>query len=339
MTRRKARDRSFTVMVIPHSESAPLIFRLSLRFIQVFCTVFVILVVAGIVFVANYNAVVAKADEVDDLRAINVEQKEQISELVAQIEALQVRVAELDALDQELRKMLNMDLGYGQTAGAVIAAASKSAVEAPGVGGRQVAQAVSPAGMEGNVAAAVDIPSQLLEQDPSLRDTVVLKAAIANIQEQLSLRKDSLAAVALALEDQLAFLMSRPTGWPVKGLITSRYGWRRSPYSWAREFHDGIDIGAPRGTPIQVTADGTVVFSGWKAGYGRIVIVRHGFGFETRYAHNSRNLVSVGQRVKRGEIIAYVGSSGRSTGPHVHYEVRRYGRLLNPRDFLAPPTD
>lgn len=129
-------------------------------------------------------------------------------------------------------------------------------------------------------------------------------------------------------------LAHTPSGWPVQGRITSRYGARRSPYGGRTEFHEGIDIGAPYGTAIRATGAGTVSYSGWRSGYGRIIVIQHGYGYQTVYAHNSKNKVSVGTAVERGDVIAYVGSSGRSTGPHLHYEVIYQGIEKNPANYL-----
>jgi murein DD-endopeptidase MepM/ murein hydrolase activator NlpD len=116
--------------------------------------------------------------------------------------------------------------------------------------------------------------------------------------------------------------------WPARGQLTSRFGWRR----WRH--HDGIDIAAPYGTPITAARDGMVVFSGWYHAYGRAIIIDHGEGLQTLYGHASRLLVRTGQRVTKGQIIAHVGSSGRSTGPHLHFEVRINGRPVNPIKYL-----
>jgi murein DD-endopeptidase MepM/ murein hydrolase activator NlpD len=122
-----------------------------------------------------------------------------------------------------------------------------------------------------------------------------------------------------------------PSGWPVRtGYITSNYGFRIHPTKGRRIFHQGVDFAAPRGTPIVAVADGLVVYSGRKNGYGRIVEVRHVDGLVTRYAHNQSNLVEEGQAVRKGQKIATVGASGTATGPHVHFEVLKNGDHLNP---------
>lgn len=124
-----------------------------------------------------------------------------------------------------------------------------------------------------------------------------------------------------------------PQGVPVDGHLSSGFGMRVHPRYGSKMFHSGIDLSAPRGTPIHATADGIVSFSGWSRGNGNIVVIEHGHGFSTVYAHNSKNLIQVGQTVKRGHKIAATGSTGVSTGPHVHYEVWKNGERVNPELF------
>lgn len=122
----------------------------------------------------------------------------------------------------------------------------------------------------------------------------------------------------------------------VSGWIVSGYGYRRDPFTGKLKFHEGVDISSNYQSPIFATANGRVVFAGWKEGYGLTVEIDHGNGFKTIYAHNSRLLVQVGQTVKRGETIALMGSTGRATGVHVHYEVRIFNKPLNPLNYIIP---
>ena len=115
--------------------------------------------------------------------------------------------------------------------------------------------------------------------------------------------------------------------------MASGYGWRVDPVYHIRRFHEGMDFSAPIGTDIYATGNGTVTYSGWKQGYGETVEIDHGFNYGTRYAHCSKRLVKVGQKVSRGEVIALVGNTGKSTGPHLHYEVHYLGRPIDPRNF------
>lgn len=130
-------------------------------------------------------------------------------------------------------------------------------------------------------------------------------------------------------------LAATPSIWPVSGAVTSGFGWRNSPWGDGRELHPGIDIAAGMGTPVVATADGEVEKAGWSGGYGNIVQINHGNGIETIYGHNSKIAVSAGQAVKKGQVVAYAGSTGRSTGPHVHYEVRVNGTAVDPIKFLV----
>lgn len=137
-------------------------------------------------------------------------------------------------------------------------------------------------------------------------------------------------------KELVSLVASTPSGWPVRGWITSDYGERISPFTGeVGTMHQGIDIANKLGTPIASSADGIVLYAGWRSGgYGKMVQVSHGFGYTTLYAHCSRLKVSPGQRVRRGDVIGYVGSSGNATGPHCHYEIRLYGVPVSPRPFL-----
>jgi len=163
-----------------------------------------------------------------------------------------------------------------------------------------------------------------------------------NVQAHLLLLQEELAIHREMVDNFMAhrarmdlYLNNFPTLWPTRGQVSSEFGWRGNPFGGGgSEHHDGIDIRAPQGTSIYATGGGTVIFSGWQSGYGYTVRINHGNGIVTLYAHNTVNLVSVGQEVSRGDIIARVGSTGRSTGFHVHYEVIVNGTPICPRPFM-----
>ena len=125
-----------------------------------------------------------------------------------------------------------------------------------------------------------------------------------------------------------------PSTWPTYGRILSRYGRRRHPLTRKWHYHKGIDIPSWNGAPIKATADGIVIYAGWANTFGNLVTIRHGMGYMTLYAHASRVLVKKGESVKKGQIIAQIGSSGLSTGPHIHYEINRWGKSVNPISYL-----
>jgi murein DD-endopeptidase MepM/ murein hydrolase activator NlpD len=125
-----------------------------------------------------------------------------------------------------------------------------------------------------------------------------------------------------------------PSIWPVFGNILSDFGWRIHPVTGVARLHKGVDIPSWTGAPIKSAADGLIVYAGWSSGFGNVVVIDHNFGFRTIYAHASRLLVARGDLVRKGQLIAQVGSTGLSTGPHVHYEVRRWKQPVQPRRYL-----
>lgn len=156
--------------------------------------------------------------------------------------------------------------------------------------------------------------------------------------QEITSRERSFRELKTLLEEKRSILVSTPTIWPVKGLVTAGYGYRQSPFTGQREMHEGLDVAAPHGSPILATADGVVSFSGPLSAFGNVVFINHGHGFTTFYAHSSSNRVKEGQQVRRGEVIAYVGTSGRTTGPHVHYEVQVNGTTVNPLKYIVDPS-
>ena len=157
-----------------------------------------------------------------------------------------------------------------------------------------------------------------------------LKARVAAMQKELK------GEIAPALERTLRREAAIPRGLPLraKTYLASGFGVRRSPFGGGYEFHDGVDLPAPYGTPIYATAPGRVVEAGWSPIFGRYVKLDHGFGYQTLYGHMSRIEVDAGQWVERGQEIGRVGSTGRSTGPHLHYSVFVQGRATDPRPYL-----
>lgn len=154
--------------------------------------------------------------------------------------------------------------------------------------------------------------------------------------------KEDLAADAARIKDEIRRLTVSSTGsnpgvlaWPVGGSVTSYFGWRTHPITGASRFHAGIDIGAGSGTPIGAAGSGTVILASWYGGYGNAIVIDHGGGLTTLYGHQSSLNVSAGQSVTTGQTIGYVGSTGFSTGPHLHFETRENGNPVNPLAYLG----
>jgi len=164
---------------------------------------------------------------------------------------------------------------------------------------------------------------------------VEFESALSKLSNDFLAQQDTFEALERLLTKQRLDAEITPSGWPVDGgWVSSPYGRRSDPINGKRTYHHGIDIAAKRYTPIHSVAAGIVSFSGRRTGYGHVVEVTHGKGYKTVYAHNQQNKVKVGDRVSKGQTIASVGSSGRATGPHIHFEVRRYGKTINPGRFM-----
>ena len=170
-------------------------------------------------------------------------------------------------------------------------------------------------------------------ESADLADTGSLNMEMLREQIEASMR--SVTEIRTYIAGQKDIYLATPIGWPVSGRLSSNYGNRLHPVLQEPRFHTGVDISVPPGSEVKATADGIVSFAGWAENSGIVVVVEHGRGFSTAYAHSEKALVRVGQRVGRGETIALSGSTGISTGPHLHYEIWKNGRHTDPSGYLA----
>ncbi len=155
-----------------------------------------------------------------------------------------------------------------------------------------------------------------------------------NLKQQIKLTMENVGEIKDYLSQERDLYLATPKGWPVEGRLTSSFGMREHPKTGSKDFHSGVDIATDPGTPVRTTADGVISFAGWSGGNGNLVVIEHGYGFSSFYAHNKQVNVKVGQTVKRGDIISYVGSTGNSTGPHLHYEIWQNGKSINPLKYI-----
>jgi murein DD-endopeptidase MepM/ murein hydrolase activator NlpD len=163
-----------------------------------------------------------------------------------------------------------------------------------------------------------------------------LSAQLRQLEQRVDLRESQLSALENVILARELHQEIHPEGRPVaNGFISSYFGERADPFDGLEAFHKGVDFAGAPGSPVTAVAAGVVTWAGERTGYGKLIEINHGDGFTTRYAHNERTLVTVGQTVKRGESIALMGSTGRSTGPHVHFEVLRNGRQVNPLSYIG----
>ncbi|MEK6700620.1 MAG: M23 family metallopeptidase [Nitrospirota bacterium] len=169
------------------------------------------------------------------------------------------------------------------------------------------------------------------KQDEALKE---MHQELSQLKGAALKQEASLQLLIEYFEDKRSLYASTPSVWPVRGWVTSPFGNRTSPFSGILKFHEGMDIAAQTGAPVLSPADGVVIKAGFGTGYGNMVEISHGYGIKTLFAHNSRLNVKAGQRVKRGDVISYVGDSGTSTGPHLHYEVRVNNLPVNPARYM-----
>jgi murein DD-endopeptidase MepM/ murein hydrolase activator NlpD len=175
------------------------------------------------------------------------------------------------------------------------------------------------------------------QYEPPQTDADYAQARLDRLGRSLGLLKSSFAQVEVSLVERAEGWRRVPCVHPIPGsLVVSQFGMRTHPVLGVWAMHEGTDFGARRGTPVVATADGVVKSSGWKPGFGYTVTIDHGGGYSTKYAHNSKNKVKKGERVRRGDVVALLGSTGVSTGPHLHYEVRVNGVPKDPLQFILP---
>jgi murein DD-endopeptidase MepM/ murein hydrolase activator NlpD len=247
--------------------------------------------------------------EIEDLRQVNAIQQEQLLQLAKKANALQEDMNQLKKLEEDIRRLSGAQPVQDNNSGS--GSSQDEAGNHNGQGGPINKPTVQ------NVSDTL----ALVEQGLAIR-----RQSLTALKEELSQRQQALGLPGISLPGG-----TTPAIWPARGVVSSPYGLRWN----GSDFHPGIDIANDMGTPIIATADGVVRVAGWNdGGYGNMVDIDHGNGIMTRYGHAMQVAVVAGQQVHRGQVIAYMGSTGFSTGPHVHYEVRINGQAVNPSAYL-----
>ncbi|MDT8441737.1 MAG: M23 family metallopeptidase [Desulfuromonadales bacterium] len=287
-------SKRFNVMIIP--EGSQKVRRLVVKrsSVTLACGLTALFLFAVIGLAVDYTLTHLDRNELAQLRTLNASQREELQQLAVALDDIRKEMVVLAQNDAKVRVMANL--------------AKPKSDSLVGIGG--------PA-----------------EPDAG-RNFSEVQQRIDEVRRQIDLRRESQEEIQGILNDQRSLLAAKPSGWPVKGWLTSNFGLRKDPFTGKRKMHEGLDIAARTGTQVSATADGIVSSVRNEAGYGKIVVIDHGYGYRTYYSHNSKIYVKVGQRVKRGERIAAVGNTGRSTGSHLHYEVRLNGVPVNPRTYL-----
>lgn len=294
----------FTVMVVPHSQKPPVTFKFPLVLLQILGLALIYVPVVLVSFFNSYNFAQAAYPELIDLRLENRIMSEQIEALANETQLMLENLQRLQNLERKLMEMADFD--------------DTSSIQST----------------DFDEEESRNFRSYLVSRNYTTVDRTI--SGIQLLQSALPNQEDRMATLKETIEEQQRRESATPSMWPTWGFISSPFGWRRHPITRGQDFHTGIDIAGRniRGNPVYATGKGTVSFAAYRASYGYLVIIEHGYGYSTYYAHLSRIRVRAGQTVEAGTLVGNVGNTGDSTGPHLHYEVRRWGTPVNPMNYL-----
>lgn len=295
----------FDILIFGHETSKARHLKIHKKTFKIGFYLFTLIFLSTTVFFCDYIQIKRKVFELNRLRQEAQAQKSQIRFFSDQIEDLETQLSRLKDFDRKVRIIANLE--KGQDTPPII-----------GIGGP------SPS----------DIREKLKRENDENGLIQQMKSDVERLKSEAISREESFSELEKLLQSKKEMLAHTPSIWPVMGWVTSGFGFRTNPFTGLTQMHEGIDISNQVGTPIIAPADGIISDIGNDLGLGKILVISHGFGMITRYAHLNKVLVRVGQKVKRGEKIAEVGTSGRTTGPHLHYEVRLGGIPVNPMRYI-----
>jgi murein DD-endopeptidase MepM/ murein hydrolase activator NlpD len=306
--------RCFTIMVVPHSEESTFSLRIPLFAVQLAVAFLALAVVGFSVLGYAYIKIAAEADEANLLRQINRAQQDEINALAIETERMMEQIQTIDELVDLVTDKL--DLGPEDI---------NNGVKGQSFNGPNL-----------HVPEAT-VTAESLISDFSLENRPVSEGVLDRATENIILLQSILPERSETLDTVGEFVVqadAKPSIWPCRGRLASAFGMRKIPYSSGYQFHTGVDIIGSHGTAIWATADGEVIFTGYRGSYGNLVIIDHGYDYETYYAHLTGFAVTAGDFVERGQTIGYMGASGRTTGTHLHYEVHYKGSPVNPKNYM-----
>lgn len=291
------RNRFFTIIIVPDAQADYKKFSISIAKLKIIIISLIIFFVSFILLFLSNIYFIKSTAQFKKLVPESRKLKDENASYKKVIIDISKKIEDFNLLAKKLKLMA----GITQPADAFM--------ENPGVGGLSSADTLTPA----------------------LNDGLKEANLLYKSSEQLS---KTFLLIEQSFQKQYLLLASTPSITPVRGFISSGYGMRRNPFTHTADFHTGVDISALLGKPVVSTANGTVIFAGPKPVIGNLVIIDHGYGIKTSYGHLSKILVQIGQKVKRWDTIALVGNTGKSTGPHLHYEISRNNDTVNPLDYM-----
>jgi biotin carboxyl carrier protein len=330
---------TYTVVIFRGSTAKPLRFSFPRRFVRRLLIVGTLLLLADLLVVSHYVIRTGEVWELSAFRAEAMSAREQTAAFGTAIEDLKKRLTSMKEVNQRLRVMLGIET---PKTGDVVNGRGGEDVPLPE--GNRIPAADKALGNEveaqhsGMVYTAEGVQVSSVSTSPP---GLTVREAIAAVSEGIDwLKKEAtsqeqvLQELSEAAEQKSSRWAATPSIWPVKGWITSGFGPRISPFTEKPTWHDGLDIGAAANAPVQAPAQGRVTSVGFDPKLGHMVKLDHGFGIETLYGHLAKPLVKEGQRVKRGDVVGLVGSTGLATGPHLHYMVKVNGQALDPNKYI-----
>jgi len=301
----------FTVVIFPGAMGSPKKFCLQKKFAKVVLAVTGVFILAflgsSVYFTKQYLKLQGNEIELARIQKESNIRKIQVEKFSHQVKNFETEMARLERFEKKLRVITALENS------------PKSVEKNWGVGG--------PYGL-----ATSSLNTAMGRGTASMIER--LSNGLDHLDKQAKIQSISFQELDNFFKNQKSLLSSTPSIWPTHGWVTSGFGFRKSPFTGLREKHEGWDIAARSGSPVRATADGEVVVEGREYGYGKMIKINHGYGVVTVYGHNSKHLVKAGEHVKRGQIIAFVGNTGRSTGPHLHYEVLLHGIPVSPKNYI-----
>ncbi len=297
-TKRKP-SQGLTFIIIPETADKPYRFNLSLSFLKTLAVSIGFLLIITIGLCIAFYGTRLEIGALNELKKDNGRKSETINLLKEEIKEMEAQKESITKKQSEIKKLM----GIKEDARYEIKSSDG------GMGGDD---------KNGYIPEYADVLGQVQE-----------------VKTYLDRQEQELDELIAQVDNRTDYFRALPNQWPVNGNVTSTYGWRDSPFGGkTRSFHNGIDIASDVGADVVAAADGRVVFSGYQPVYGRTIIIEHAYNFKTKYGHNSALLVELGDTVKKGDVIAKVGSTGRSTGPHLHFTVYKSGNTQDPLIYL-----
>lgn len=331
---------AYTVVIFRGSTAKPLRFSFPKKFVRKLLIVGCIFIIADLLVISHYVIRTGEVWELSAFRAEALSAREQTTAFSNAIDDLKKRIGAMKEVNQRLRVMLGIEVpnkpgdmvnGRG---GEETPLPEGSMV--PGVD-RPKSSADSPTPSTSENGQSIQGQTGSVTGNPRGDDKEVfasVKQGLEWLSKEASSQEQILNELSQAAEQRSSRWAATPSIWPVKGWVTSGFGPRVSPFTEKPAWHDGLDIGAAPNAPVQAPAQGRVTSVGFDPKLGNLVRLDHGFGIETIYGHLAKSLVKEGQRVKRGDVVGLVGSSGLATGPHLHYMVKVNGQALDPNKYI-----